>query len=50
MVMVQNMTVYNSYQYYPLISDINYIFNFLIKMLKLKRGLKKEYLLMVVII
>jgi len=40
MVMVQNMTVYNSYQYYPLIGDINYIFNFLLKMLKLKKGLK----------
>jgi hypothetical protein len=44
------MTVYNSYQYYPLISDINYIFNFLLKMLKLKRVLKKGYLFMVIII
>ena len=56
------LPVYSSYQYYPLVSDKNYIqyiyiyiyiytvylllahpvFNFLLKMLKLKRGLKKK--------
>ena len=39
------MTVYKSYQYYPLISDINYIFNSFLKMLKLKSGLKKRVLI-----
>jgi len=48
--MVRYMTVYSSYQYYPLISDINYIFYFLFNMLKLKRGLKKEYLFMVIVV